>query len=68
MSVLADLVVVDSVILGTTTFISYVTGLRHRRATAGAFNATVTNGALTYINSWYQYPPFTAKAVMRTER
>jgi hypothetical protein len=41
-------------------YISVYTSLLYRRYQTYVYNSTRTNGPLTYVNSWYQYPPLPA--------
>ncbi len=47
-------------------YVSARTSLLWRRWKAYAYNVTRSNGALTYVNGWYQYPTYTNPPVLHS--
>jgi hypothetical protein len=48
---------VNVAVLNTLQYISYRTSLLSRRSKGYVYSSPRSNGYLTYVNSWYQYPP-----------
>ncbi len=42
---------------GTTAYIAYRNSLLQRQSVANAYASPIANAGLTYLNSWFQYPP-----------